>query len=401
MSLQTAFELGGYAEWTPLAEEMAYLDAVVALGPRVRLHTAQLSAGGLPVRVFEVSTSQDAPKGAMLLVGQQHGPEVAGREALLVLLREWATTSDPAVLAYLDQHRIYVIPTANPDGLPKPGLPNGTRGNADGVDINRDHCALLSPEGRLIQRMITEHRPGIVIDSHEQAGTAGTRIEYLRGVHPMVAPEIERLQARLEQELIAMANTYPGWSGRQFTLAPDPNPTLARTAVLRNALGILIESCGLDPTPRVDRYRLQKMSFELVQRFHAQHSARIAAACDAGRVRGVVRAADPARIYDWWTAQSPATPGGYFVTSAQYADHGYVWDAFGIAPVTVAGGYEIGIDSEFPLLATLLDSRSYSPAFVATPLAGATSDLRLINPGTGWVPCTAHALIAGAWQAPE
>lgn len=400
---RTGFELSGGAVWTTLAEEAEYIDAVLALGSRIKARAGWNSAGGRPLRVFEVAMPHAAAGGGrptVMFVAQQHGPEVAGREALLILLREWATSTDASVVDYLSRARIVCIPTANPDGLPTPALPNGTRGNADGVDTNRDHCAVVSPEAQLIQRMITEYSPDVVIDSHEKAGTAGTYFDYLRGVHPMIHPAIESLSLQLENELIAMASSYPGWAGKQFALAPEPNPTLARVAGLRNSLSILFESDGLDPTPRVDRVELQKRSFELVRDFHGRRMNECRAACSAGRIRGILRAADAARPYDWWTAWSATTPRAYFVTDSQHSANAHVFEAFGLAGTAVAGGINVGIDDVFPLLPTLFDSRSYSAAFSATALAGTPGVVpRLINlPRTGWVPCTVHALINGAWH---
>lgn len=394
--------MSGAAEWTTLADEAAYIDAVVALGPRLSVRGGWASAGGRALRVIEIAAPTPAAaagRPTVFLVGQQHGPEVAGREALLILLREWATTTDPAIVEYLSRARIVCIPTANPDGLPRVGLPAGSRGNHDGIDINRDHCAVASPEARLIQRMITEYAPDIVIDSHEKAGTAGTHIDYLRGVHPMIHPAIAALSLQLEQELIAMASRYPGWSGKQFILAPEPNPTLARVAGLRNALSVLFESDGLDPTPRADRVELQRLSFDLVRDFHGRRAAECHAACAAGRIRGVLRAANANKQYDWWTAAAPTTPRGYFVTDAQYAANAHVFSAFGLVGAPTAGGLTFSGSDAFPLLPTLLDERSYSPAFSAVAISGEPSDPpRLLDRGEGWEVADVRTLIAGAWQ---
>ncbi len=124
-------------------------------GPR--LLTAGRSAGGVAIEALHFSRGPGRP--AVLLVGQQHGDEPAGAEALLAVARRLAT---PAWAVVLDRIDVVVLPRANPDGAVL-----GLRWGLHGVDINRDHLLLRSPEARAIALLVRAYRPLVVADLHE------------------------------------------------------------------------------------------------------------------------------------------------------------------------------------------------------------------------------------------
>ena len=95
----------------------------------------------------------------VLLIGQQHGDEPAGAEALIVIARELA---GGRLAPLLDRINVIVLPRANPDGVGE-----RQRVSASGVDINRDHLLLRTPEARAITQLVRDYRPVVVVDSHE------------------------------------------------------------------------------------------------------------------------------------------------------------------------------------------------------------------------------------------
>lgn len=95
----------------------------------------------------------------VVLIGQQHGNEPAGSEALLVISRELV---QGLLEPLLDRINVVVVPRANPDGAAA-----GTRVTASGVDMNRDHLLLQTPEARALAKVVNDYRPILVVDAHE------------------------------------------------------------------------------------------------------------------------------------------------------------------------------------------------------------------------------------------
>jgi protein MpaA len=83
----------------------------------------------------------------MLLVGCIHGNECAG----MAIVRR-----------FVGVHGVVVLPTLNPDGLAA-----GTRGNARGVDLNRDFLAATQRETRIARKLILRVRPHVTIWFHQ------------------------------------------------------------------------------------------------------------------------------------------------------------------------------------------------------------------------------------------
>ena len=98
----------------------------------------------------------DAPLKVLILAGQ-HGDEQPARRTLQSLLevppRELAARI-PAV-------QLAVIPEANPDGCAV-----RSRGNADGIDPNRDHQLLRSVETAAIHLLVRRWHPHVILDLH-------------------------------------------------------------------------------------------------------------------------------------------------------------------------------------------------------------------------------------------
>jgi protein MpaA len=103
---------------------------------------------GRPIRAYEVGEPKSPDK--VLVVGCIHGNEPAGIPVALRLLR-----SHPSF-------DLWVIPTANPDGCTR-----GTRGNANGADLNRDFYRRSQPETRAVAAFIRRVQPRVSIWYHQ------------------------------------------------------------------------------------------------------------------------------------------------------------------------------------------------------------------------------------------
>jgi len=128
----------------------------------VRLIDVGNSQAGVPLEALHFSRpSAGAPHPAVLLIGQQHGDEPAGAEALLVIARE---LGNGALASALDRIDVVILPRANPDGAAA-----RRRASASGIDVNRDHLLLRTPEAQAIAALVRQFNPMVVVDAHEFA----------------------------------------------------------------------------------------------------------------------------------------------------------------------------------------------------------------------------------------
>jgi hypothetical protein len=141
-------------------DELRALLAELAAGPRgPRRVAAGLSHKGAAIEALHFSRAAGRP--AVLLVGQQHGDEPAGAEALLALARLLAAPGGE-LAAVLERIDVIVLPRANPDGAEL-----GRRRGLHGLDINRDHLLLRTPEAQAQGLLMREFKPLVVVDAHE------------------------------------------------------------------------------------------------------------------------------------------------------------------------------------------------------------------------------------------
>lgn len=142
------------------AEVEAYLAALPPRSPSVALHSAGKSQRGLSIPLV-VLTGDGNPhngKPVVLVLGQQHGNEPAGGEAALALAEVLALERSDL----LQRVNVLIMPRANPDGAEA-----FQRATASGLDVNRDHLLLQTPEARAIAAVALRYRPQVVLDLHE------------------------------------------------------------------------------------------------------------------------------------------------------------------------------------------------------------------------------------------
>ncbi|GAA1231234.1 M14 family zinc carboxypeptidase [Prauserella halophila] len=95
-----------------------------------------------------------------------HGDEWEGTDGALDVIERLATGTDPAHAELLESTRLYLTVTNNPDGRVA-----GTRANAAGFDINRDHITSSQPESRAVRDVLIETQPLVMLDEHGYTGT--------------------------------------------------------------------------------------------------------------------------------------------------------------------------------------------------------------------------------------
>jgi hypothetical protein len=124
------------------------IEALAFSRPPALAESAPAVAGSVPAR-----------RPTVVLIAGQHGDEPAGTEALIAIAQDLAAGRYAAILDRVD---VVVLPRANPDGAAA-----FTRGAADGIDVNRDHLLLQTPEARAIAQLLVQVAPIVVLDLHE------------------------------------------------------------------------------------------------------------------------------------------------------------------------------------------------------------------------------------------
>lgn len=207
-----------WRETSTNADVMAHLAATAALHPRMHLTTFGTSGEGrpLPLLVVGPETAEQATAAAVrasgrlriYLQGNIHAGEVAGKEALLRLVRGLAEGTHPE---WTRDWVLLIGPNYNPDGNdnldlrhrllqhgPVAGM--GTRENAQGLDLNRDLMKLDAPESRALVHLLNTWDPHVVIDLHTTNGTHHAyHLTYAPGLHPATPPALDRF---LRDELL-------------------------------------------------------------------------------------------------------------------------------------------------------------------------------------------------------
>ena len=209
-TLPTRAEASGWTETSRYDDVVAFLETVVARRADMHLVSMGYTQEGRSIPMVVVGASDPSPEAVrasgklrVYLQGNIHGGEVPGKEALQMLLRDLATGAAPA--SWTDDLVLLVTPIYNSDGNERVLLTNrprqhgplagmGQRPNAMGLDLNRDHMKLDSPEARSVVGMMNRYDPHISVDLHTTNGSRhGYYLTYSPPLHPGVAGAVDDL----------------------------------------------------------------------------------------------------------------------------------------------------------------------------------------------------------------
>lgn len=381
---RTGFEVSDGARWTTQPEEQDFLTAVDRAADRVTMSTIGTTKQHRPIQLVRITTQRHTAN-TMLLICSQHGDEPSGREACLTTVRDLAYAKDRKTRDFLARTTVLVIPTANPDGRAA-----DTRTNADNVDINRDHIALRTTEGRAMAAVIRDHRPDVVYDLHEYGATSPYYDKDLLALWPRNLNTDHHVHAEahtLSESYVRPQAEDAGFSSGIYGIWTDPvtnepvkqvagdgqERILRNTAGIKHSVGLLVET-RVDPltdeekaNPALNnKRRVDTQLSALTGAFAFIHERRgsIGAATTKARLAGF---ADRGPVYLGGADNDPAEPAetiadppcGYHLTAAQYADTRDELALHGVVTHPRADGAYVPLrQSRRNLAALLLDDRA-------------------------------------------
>jgi hypothetical protein len=199
---RTAAERSDYDSTSTAAQVGAFLDSLQLAGAPIAVSVMGRTAYGRPLYLVvasepAVTSPAEAAASGRLVVylqGNIHAGEVEGKEAILILLRELATTRRELLRKLV----VLAAPDYNPDGNDAfgPAAVNrseqsgppwvGQRADALNLDLNRDYFKAEGPETRAsLSRVYDAWDPAVMVDCHT---TDGTRHGYLLTYAPPLEP---------------------------------------------------------------------------------------------------------------------------------------------------------------------------------------------------------------------
>jgi hypothetical protein len=311
--LLTRAERTDFRETSRYDEVVQFVSEVVKGRPDMHLATLGYTFEGRPIPLVVVGRVADGSpesvrateKTRVYLQGGIHAGEIAGKEALLILLRELAQGQHSH---WADSLVLLVAPLYNADGNERINVLNrprqhgpvggmGQRANAQGLDLNRDHLKLDAPESRSLAKLFADYDPHVAVDLHTTNGTRhGYHLTYAPPLHPATPQAIDALlRDRLLPAITRAVKEKHGWDMYHFG---DVRPARGgmepgwytfdhrarfsnNYAGLRNRLGILGEAFAYATFE--ERTRVSLWFVEEIVHFshaHATEMARTAAAAD-------------------------------------------------------------------------------------------------------------------------
>ncbi len=324
----TGFEDRNGESPTTHEEELAFLEELATKSERVTYSQIGSSVEGRPIHLVRVgypeppSDEEIAAGRNILIMGTPHGNEPAGREMTLKLMRDLAFTEEPELLDFLNEATVLFVPTPNPDGREA-----NTRGNAWGVDNNRDHLNLETPEMQAIAGVLNQFHPDITVDAHERPRATGNPdIEVLWPRNLNVDEELRALNIELVQDYmrpdIEAAGFSTGLYGTPGGAGGGDERILRNMAGLRHGLGILTETAGQQAL--TDRVDAQMEAAQSVLRFYMERFDDVGEVVIEAPQRKAAEGADPSVPFyldgaDNWepTNVLDPKPCGYLLTSSQ------------------------------------------------------------------------------------
>ncbi|MGQ4659588.1 M14 family zinc carboxypeptidase [Lysobacter sp. F6437] len=199
----------------------------------------------------------------VLLWSQMHGDESTASMAIADLFQFLGAHPDHPIVQRLQQGTtLHFLPVMNPDGAAR-----FQRRNAQGIDINRDARALVSPEARALHDLRERVQPAFGFNLHDQqvgyrAGDSdrGTAIALLAPAFNE-ARDVDPTRARAIEVAVAIRAVLEPMIGGHIAKWDDTfNPrAFGDLTAAAGVSTILIESGGIEGD--LQKQRLRKLNF--------------------------------------------------------------------------------------------------------------------------------------------
>jgi hypothetical protein len=185
--LKTTPEATDYKSTSTYDDVVKFMKATAAASPDIHYGGYGTTSEGRQMPIAIVGTGlKDVTPASVKATGKLrvhiqanvHAGEVEGKEACLVLLREFALGQHAD---WLKSMVFLITPDFNADGNEKfgnnrgrqngPINGEGTRANAQGLNINRDYMKLDTPEAQAFVKLWNDYDPDIGFDLHTSDGS--------------------------------------------------------------------------------------------------------------------------------------------------------------------------------------------------------------------------------------
>lgn len=299
----TSFEASGYEANTGHLQMWTFLEDLSAVSTDMRLGTYGKTWEGreLPFAIFSkplVSEPWEAwalGRPIVLLSANVHGGERTFREGLLILMRDFATPGT-AANDLLDKVTVLVAPQLNPDGYE--ASERGSRGNAWGIDLNRDYVKLEQPAlANYVTNLMGAWRPHMFVDSHN-GGSRPYNLCYQCASHYDPAREITLLcDDEIFPAIDALMETegkrswyYSGGNEESWRGGGNQARIGRNYGGFTNSVGILFEAPGQGAEEGARAGYLGNLA---VVQYAVDNSAKLMNVVDAARMETIEMGAEP------------------------------------------------------------------------------------------------------------
>jgi len=194
---QATTTAGGTRDFHSYAQMTAALQTIASTYPDIaRLYDLGHSVQGRVLWGLKITDNpdQEEDEPEVRICGNHHGNEYMGAEMPLMLAQYLTDNYDsiPEITDLVDNREIWIIPMVNPDGHEA-----GSRGNANGVDLNRDYGYMWEsgwgspgpfsqPETKAMRANAMDHNYVLSLSYH----TSGNIVNYVWNYKHMSVPDV-------------------------------------------------------------------------------------------------------------------------------------------------------------------------------------------------------------------